>query len=169
MSGNTRKLTLAALLGALQLVLLLLSAVLPSGRLAFAALAGVLGAGILLECGLKHTILAYIAVSLLGLLLLPQKGMAALFALFFGYYPMVKSGAERLDRRWKEWLVKLGVFNLAFAAAYALLRLGFLSGVELPGLWLGFLWLGANAVFVLFDLGFTALIAFYLQRVHRLK
>ncbi len=165
MRNRTRKLTLAAMLAGVQVVLLLLGSVLPSGRVALAALAGVLGAGIVLECGMSWAALAWVAASLLSLLLLPQKAPAILFAAFFGWYPLVKSLAERLKNRVSEWAVKLLAFNAALALCWLLLSRGFLTGLELPAIWPSVLILGLELVFIAFDIAFTGLIGIYRQKI----
>ena len=167
MNNNVRQMTLAAVMAALQTVLLYLGSVVPSGRLALAALAGVLGAGIVMECGYPHALSAWVVVSFLGLLLLPQKGTAIVFAAFFGWYPMVKSLAERLKSRIAEWAVKLLAFNAALALCWVLLRWGFLADISLPNVWAGLLILGAEVIFVLFDFAYTGLIAMYERRLRK--
>ena len=96
------------------------------------------------------------AVSVLSLLLCPDKECPALF-LALGYYPLLRPGLQRLGKPVRI-LCKLLVFNLAIAAMYALLLLVF----RLPAvteefkrmqLWLtaAFLLLG-NVTFLFYDL-----------------
>jgi hypothetical protein len=59
----------------------------------------------------------YAAVSLLSLLLGPDKEAAAVFV-FLGYYPIIKPW---VDRRMLPFVWKLGIFNLSIGLLYALL------------------------------------------------
>lgn len=163
---GARRVAFSALLAALSLVILYLSAVFPAGRLALVAVAGLLPAAAVIRFGIPSGAACFAASALLALLLLPDKGNALLYLLFFGYYPLVKSAAERMRRRVWEWAVKLLVFN----GAFALLYFGFsaLFVRTLPGGWVpGLLWLAGNAVFVLYDIGFSGLIAQYQRRLGR--
>jgi hypothetical protein len=98
MLKGTRPLALAAMLAAAEFILLLLGSVIPSGRLALAAIAGTANFITHIECGRRNTLLVYAAVSLLGLILPPLKAPAVLYFAFFGYYPLVKSVIERLGK-----------------------------------------------------------------------
>ena len=59
----------------------------------------------------------YAAVSLLSLLLGPDKEAAAVFV-FLGYYPIIKPW---VDQRKLPFLWKLGIFNVSILVLYALL------------------------------------------------
>ncbi len=72
---------------------------------------------ILWLCGKRLAWAWYAAVSVLCLLLAPDKEAAALFV-FLGYYPIVKPW---LDRRWLPWLWKTLLFNGAVLTMYSLL------------------------------------------------
>lgn len=164
MRNKTRALTRAALLAGLSFVLLLLGAVLPSGRLALTACAGVLTALVVLQSGLAYAVGTFLCAGILGILLLPQKIPGILYLAFLGYYPIIKSLAERLRRRWLEWGLKLGVFNGAFLFLWLVAR-GFLA----PGIVISMplLLLGANIVFVVYDRGLSGLIYYYIVHISK--
>lgn len=155
------------MLAALQLVLMYMGSVMPSWKLALTALAGIINAAVLVECGAVSAVLSFTAVSALGLLVMPQKSIALLYVLFFGYYPLIKSLAERTRNRVLEWVVKIAVFNFACAICWAALRFGFITDIVLPDIALVLLWLGLNVVFVIYDIGLSKLIMLYIQRIHR--
>ncbi len=154
------------LLAALSLAVLFLAGVSPTGRLSLTALSGLAVAAAVLKTGLGGGFLCWAAVSILGVALLPSKSCAALYAVFFGLYPAIKSLIERLGRLWLEWALKLLFFLAAmtlcvlalkglfseevFAAAFDKLALAYPVGC---------------AAFVLYDLAFTGLIRIYLIRV----
>lgn len=77
-------------------------------------------------CGNRMAWAWYGAVSILGLLLAPDKEAAAVF-LFLGYYPIVK---PRLDPLRASWLWKGLLFNCSVGLLYWLL-IGFLGVSEI--------------------------------------
>ena len=156
------------MLAALQIVLMYIGTVIPSWKLALTAFAGVLNAAVLIECGVSHSLICFAAVSALSALILPQKSLAILYIVFFGYYPLLKSAAEHISKRWLEWVVKLAVFNFACVLCMAALRFGFISDINLPDIALAVLWLGLNVVFVIYDIGLTQLIGLYIHRIHKI-
>lgn len=162
------KVAYPAVLGALAVILVYLASLAPTGRWGIVALAGLLPAAAVVSVGLKAGFLCWAGASLLVLLLVPDKFCALLFTVLFGLYPMVKSMAEKPRRRFVEYLVKLGFFNMVFTGLY----LGMMGAMlaSLPGplgdsLWA--LYPAANIVFVLYDYGFSKLIAVYIGRVQR--
>ena len=156
------------MLAALQIVLMYVGTVVPSWKLALTAMAGVINAAVLIECGVGSSVICFAAVSVLGALILPQKSLAFLYIVFFGYYPLLKSAIERIRKRGLEWAAKLVVFNLACALCMTALRFGFVSDISLPDIALAVLWLGLNVVFVIYDIGLTQLIGLYIQRIHKI-
>lgn len=164
MNGKVRLLTLTAMLTALCVVLLYISAVLPTMRLAIVTVAGLLTAAAIIENGIAAGIFLFTASSLLGLLISPLRGNILIYMLFFGYYPIAKGIIEKIRLKPMEWALKLLLFNLALTAAALLYRKGFLSGIELPQLAVYLFYLAANAAFVVYDIAFSGLIAWYLRR-----
>lgn len=167
MKNKTKIITIAAMLAALQLALLYIGTVLPTWKLAMAAVAGVITAAGLIECGVVSSVLTYVAVSALGLIILPQKSVGLFYAVFFGYYPLIKSLAEHAKSRALEWMCKLAVFNFSCAMCYMALRLGFLTDVYTLKTAIYIVWIALNAVFVIFDIGLSKLIFFYIERIHK--
>ena len=106
-------------LAALSLLLLYLATMLPSGRIGMVAVAGLVPAVGVISGGLATGFLSYGAAGLLGLLLLPDKGSALLYVLFFGLYPMIKYLIERLRKLPLELVLKLVFFNLILIAMIA--------------------------------------------------
>lgn len=162
------KVAYPAVLGALAVILVYLASLAPTGRWGIVALAGLLPAAAVVSVGLKAGFLCWAGASLLVLLLVPDKFCALLFTVLFGLYPMVKSMAEKPRKRFVEYLVKLGFFNMVFTGLY----LGMMGALlaSLPGPLGGSLWAlypAANIVFVLYDYGFSKLIAVYIGRVQR--
>lgn len=158
------RVALGGVLAALSLLLLYLASVMPSGRLAAVAVAGLVPVAGVVSGGLATGFLSYAAAGILGFLLLPDKGCALLYAAFFGLYPMIKSLIERLRRLALEILLKLVFFNAVLAA----LLFGFSAFLlpMLPQLLQSTLliFLAGNIVFLLYDYGFSKLITYYASR-----
>ena len=119
-----------------------------------------------LTAGRAAGYLCWAASALLGLFLLPDKGVALLYLIFLGLYPVVKNNIEGLRRLPLEWLCKLACFNAALSLFWFALRALFLPD---PPVWLGertwLLYLAGNLIFVLYDVGLSRLIALVMARM----
>ncbi len=164
--NETFRLTFPALMAALSLALLYVSAVLPTGHWGVAAAAGLFPAAAVCTVGLWGGVGCYAAVAVLGLLLVPDRLVALLYALFFGLYPVVKSPMEQIKNRWLSLSVKIVYFNAVLTLFYLVFSRLFLPAlpqiVEGRG-WL--LYLAGNVIFLVYDFGLTKLIAFYQARI----
>ena len=165
---QTGKIALGGVLGALALVVMMLT-VIPIATYALPAIAGALLIPLVVEWGAKMGFSVYAVVAVLSLLLAPDKEAAFLFGAFFGHYPTVKAILEhRIARRPVCWLGKLVIFNVCVVAAYALMIWAFhlpmdefeLFGVAVPWLLLAF----GNVVFVIYDIALTSAITLYVYR-----
>ncbi|MBQ9964586.1 MAG: hypothetical protein IJP14_05650 [Clostridia bacterium] len=168
----TSRVALGGILSALSLLILCLT-IFPFATYALPPLAGIALIPLVIECGKKWAFLAYAAVSLLALLIVPDMEAKLLFVAFFGYYPIIKAVFESFHSRLLEWVTKLAVFNGAVVGAYLLLSLLGLplddfriAGVALPlsAFLLAFLLMG-NVIFVLYDLGVTRSLPLYFVRI----
>lgn len=165
---SAAKVAYPAVLGALSLVLLYISSVVPTGNWGIVAAAGLLPAAAVVSVGLKAGFLCWAGVSILAFFLIPDKFCVLLFAALFGLYPMIKSLVELLQRKPMQYLLKLVFFNAAFTLIY--LAMGSAVTGSLPpmlgsSIWI--LYLAGNAVFLLYDFGFSRLIAVYIVYIQR--
>lgn len=168
-NGKTFFLTFGAMLAGLGLLLLYGSGVVPSGQWALSALAGILNAAAVISLGLKGGFCVYVLVGVLGLLLVPNKLNVLLYALFFGLYPMIKSLLERLKSKTLSWALKFLFFDLAlcvFAFGFGRAFLPLLPAAL--GRHTSLVLLAGNGAFLVYDLGFSQLIGFYMARVGRI-
>ena len=165
MKGSTRKLTRAGILTAMAVALLYAGAWVPRGGIALAALACLVGAAVLIECGLWWALGHYLVTALLALLLSPDKTPALWYALVLGPWPVLKHVIERLESPVARWALKLAVFCVCMAALYFLFSAAFTGAMpEAP---VYFLLPALALVFIAFDIAFTRLIGLYVRRVHR--
>ena len=163
----TARITYPAILGALSLVFVYVGAVAPSGNWGLVALAGLFPAAVVISFGLKSGFLCWVGVSVLAFVLIPGKFCALLYAVLFGLYPMLKSVIEGLRKKTVGYVLKLAFFNIAFTILYTVMRVAVLD--SLPNIlqtgWL--LYVVGNVVFLVYDFGFSKLIAFYIARIAR--
>ena len=98
---------------------------------------------------------------------MPDKANALLYLLFFGLWPMLKSLLERLPGRPAEWAGKLAVFNAVLTLCWFGLKALFLPFLPsaLTAAWM--VYAAGNVAFVIYDIGFSKLIAFYVARVDK--
>ncbi len=110
----SKKISLAAILSALSVVILLLGSVLETVTLSAAAIASLCIAVAVIELGKSYAFITYACTATLAFLLLPNKDPMLYFSCFFGYYPIIKKLTEYLNKP-LGYLLK----GLTFTAAYA--------------------------------------------------
>ena len=106
---------------ALCIALMLLGTIIPVAMFIAPAVAGFLIATVCVECGRTMAWTAYAAVSLLGLLFVPDKEIALIFTVLLGYYPLVKPRFDRIRPALLQTGCKLLLCNGAVLAMYGLL------------------------------------------------
>ena len=123
MKGRRKSWTVAycGMAAALCVALMLLGAVIPLAMFIAPAVAGFLIATVCVECGPQMAWTAYAAVSLLGLLFVPDKEVALIFTVLLGYYPLVKHRFDRIRPALLRGVAKLLLCNGAVLAMYSLL------------------------------------------------
>lgn len=159
---------LGGVMAAGSLAVLWLACAAPSGRIGLTAAAGLFPMVATLYAGRAAGYLCWAAAALLGLVLLPDKGVALLFLTFLGLYPVVKGRIETIDRLTVEWGLKLCWFNLTLTLFWFVLQELFLP--EAPE-WLAgstlLLYLGGSLIFVVYDIGLSRLVTLLRARLFR--
>lgn len=166
---QTSRIALGGMMGALTLLCLMLT-LFPYATYALPALAGLFLIPVVVECGKRFAVTLFAATAILSLLITPDLEAKWLYVCFFGYYPILKAVAETRRSRAAEWGIKIGTFNIAVVAVYAIIsRLGFslnefaVTGIALP-VTLGAFLLAGNVVFVLYDVALTRALPLYFLR-----
>ena len=131
MRERSRRLALCGVLAALSVVFLSMGALLPMATFCCPILAMLCILPVLEEYGGKTALLFYAAVSLLAILLAPDKEVALLYV-FLGWYPTLRPRIDRaLPGRLLPALIKLILFAAAVSAMYTLaifvLGMGYLA------------------------------------------
>lgn len=112
-----------------------------------------------IEIGGFYPWLVWLTVSVLGLLLLPDKFGSLVFCVFAGYYPILKQRFERLHPA-ISWILKITIFNVSLTVIiYVSKKL-----LGLPDAEIAFsiaVYATCNLVFGLYDIALTRLISLY--------
>ncbi len=114
---NSEKAAVGGLCTALSVVLLFFTSVLYIFTYVVPMVLGVLMSTVKKTFSSACAWSVYIAVSVLSLFLVPEKESVLMYVLFFGYYPIIKSGIEKIRPAAFAFIVKLILFNITVAAA----------------------------------------------------
>ena len=163
MKFSAKQLARISILAALGTVLLVLASLLPTARIAVLAAASFPVCAALMMCGPVWSAVVFAGTAALGMLLLPGTAAAG-YAVFFGWYPIVKSLCEKI----RDIRLCISAKGLVFTAAFALYRLAavslFAAEAAVPWYWL---YLIGLAVFYVYDWAYSILIRFYLDKLAR--
>lgn len=162
---QTRALAVSAMTAALCVLLLFLGNLTQVADVSFAALSTLLIWFLYLEYGKGFALGAYLTVSLLSLLLLPNKSAALLFAGFFGWYPLLKLPLERLPGVFA-FLCKFLAVN-AVCVTLSLLFGGILGLEGYSPLLLLLLLALYDLAFILFDIAMGKFVYFYVEKLRK--
>lgn len=166
--NNTKKITLCGMVASLSIVIMLTS-YFPYLTYAIPALAGIFMMVPLIECGVSWSVGTYIASSAI-IFITGETEAKLLYVLFLGYYPILKSIIERINKQAVEWVLKFICFNVAAVAFYYVSSMVFAVSFDDFGEWgrygaLIFLGL-CNVVFVLYDIGISRVASYYMFKLH---
>lgn len=164
---KTRRIAVSSVLSALGVVMLYLGSMVEVLDISMAVIASLICVFAVIEYGKGYPWLIFTVTALLSLLLLPNKTPAAMYAVFFGFYPIIKEKLERLPRA-LSWVLKEVIFNVAFAVIALLTVFLFTVGeidVGLPYI-IGIVFLG-ELTFVLYDIAMTRLISLYIYKLRK--
>ncbi len=149
--------SLGGVISSLCLLLMFFTAVFPALSLTLPLFAGLLIMVMSIETNPTWGFITFSCVSILSFFTTPDKQSALFFALFFGYYPILKYVFEKLSAKILTILLKLIVFNLAMAVFFYLINeIFFAVDLRTEFSFLGdylIIWLLAimNIVFYLYD------------------
>ncbi|ADQ46665.1 hypothetical protein Calkro_1819 [Caldicellulosiruptor kronotskyensis 2002] len=147
---STRKITYAGMMVALTIIFLIFASILPRANSIFYILCSVSIMIIVWLFGIKEGFIVYIASSLLGVFLIPNKFVAMVYILIFGLYPIIKALCERGFPIYIEFFLKFLYYNLALIILYFMFKLIIR---ELPHFKFGMLLtvVSSEVIFILYD------------------
>lgn len=166
MGSRARKLAIAAVMTAFTVIFLYVGSLLPIEQLGIIAFSSLFCVAAVIEAGISSAVLVFIGSSIIGALVVQFRPMINFYVLFFGYYPIVKSLAEKIRLPVLKWAVKLAVFNGALSALWFLFS-NLIFNPSIFKLGTALVYILGNAVFILFDIGLTRLISFYIARISK--
>lgn len=117
---KSKQIALCGLLGAIMVVIMLLGSIFPLTSVLCPAISGLFLIPAAREAGSRSAIMLYIAVSILSLLLVPDKEAALLFSLLLGPYPLLYSYLNRIKLKALRIIAKLLFCNLLLILVYVL-------------------------------------------------
>lgn len=161
-NGSART-ALAGMLAALSVVVLFIGAVTGVMDLTGICVASAFTAIAVVELGGAYPWLIWAVTTVISFILLPDKSVAATYALFGGVYPMLKLYFERLSRI-AEWAAKLGYGVVVLGVLYALSRFVFGIPQETGWLMMG-LGVGYAVFFVVYDYALSVAMTMYMRRL----
>lgn len=116
-SNQVHTVALGGILAAIAMVIMCLGGLIPVATFICPMLCIIAGHLVLRRCGRRIAWAWYVAVSILSLLLGPDKESAAVYC-FLGFYPYVKGA---LEKRKSLWIGKLILFNAMVGIMYSAL------------------------------------------------
>ena len=163
---NAKRIAFCGVMTALCVVILTLGALSGVGNYAASMLAGLclLPAG--WEWGRKTELILWIAVSLVGAIVIPDPETILLFAAFFGWYPVFRDFLVRFSLPLR-LLLKLLVFNLAAVGCEILVMKVLAPEAEEPWVLIVLLLLG-NAAFLIYDAALPKIALLYRIRLRKI-
>lgn len=117
----------------------------------------------MIEIGGYVPFLVYGVTSVLSFILLPNKGSALLYIIFFGFYPILKKYLEGLPT-FVSWALKFAVFNV-FVFAYLFLAKA-LFNIEAGSMKIYVIIL-LNVIFFTFDLVLSLFVSVYVLKLRK--
>ncbi|BCS81678.1 hypothetical protein [Anaerocellum diazotrophicum] len=161
---NARKITYAGMMVALTIIFLIFASTLPRANSIFYILCSISIMIMVWIFGIKEGFVVYIASSLIGFFLVPNKFVAVVYILIFGLYPLIKALCERGFPVYLEFFLKFLYYNLALIILYFMFKLII---KELPHFKFGLALtiVSSEVIFILYDY----LLTLILQKLKSLK
>ena len=165
-SGGAGNLSIAAMFSAFSLLFLYLASVLPGMQIVLYFLSSIFVMGIMLEESYGLAILSAMVVSVLGLLLLPDKILLLPYVFFFGHYGIGKYLIEKRFGKVSAMVLKYIYFNIALALLYFTAQS--LLFAQLPfNLPLYMFIIIMEVIFLVYDFLFSKATLFYDERLRK--
>lgn len=168
MNPKTRRLALNGMMAAMSIVILLFGSMLGIGIYAGPMLAGLFLLPIGRELGRRDQAMIWLAVSLLGFMLISDMEQNLMYLCLFGCYPILRPWFQKLQKPVR-LIAKLAYFNVVIIAAEAIVLLFFAPEAMGAALIITLLVLG-NVTFLCYDLAipvFDVVMAKYLHQIFK--
>lgn len=166
-SRKSFSLAVSGVFTAFSIVFMLIANVIPTLSMVAPSFASLFVFVVLAECGTTIAVMLYIAISLLGMILVPDKTIVLWFILLFGHYPLLKVKIEQCKSKLWAYVIKFLLLNSLLAVTIALFHLVFpvASGseeLETLGIWMLLIYIVLGQVaFFFYDRLLTNLLKAY--------
>lgn len=140
------------------------------GVLAYVApiIAGIVIISVYKNLSKKEAIVVYVTVSILTLLLMPDKECSLTYIFFFGYYPIIKENIEKLQK-FVSLIIKLLIFNAGIIVSQLICF--YVFGIPFDDIFgecgIAILLIMANVVFFLYDKMLNLAEVLYMKKLYR--
>lgn len=158
----SKKIAYTGILLALNIILLLLSNIIPINTIFFMGLASFLISIVIMEYGLKLGILFYIASVVLSFLVLSNKAQWLIYVFTFGIYGLIKYFVEKDRPFYIDILLKLVYANLSILSLYFMIKGIIYIPINI------FTILVFQFAFLIYDYVYTLFIDYYEQRIRKI-
>ena len=165
---NTGKITFSAIMSALAVVIMLTS-YFPYLTYAIPAIAGLCVMVVLIETDYKWAVFTYISSAVL-VFMFAEMESKFLYVFLFGYYPILKSLIEKINKQIFEWILKIIIFNISILLVYVVFSKLFALSLDdfgaLKQYGVAILLLLSNIVFIVYDIAVSRMSIVYINMLH---
>lgn len=161
---SAKKIAFASVMCAMNVVILFLGSIIETLDMSTAAIASFVTVICMLEVGTVYSVTVYAATSTLAFFMLPNKTVVLIYALFFGFYPILKRYFERLGCIFS-WCAKLVLFNVVIFILLTVARTLFFPDID--GIKTSLVVL-MNVIFFTLDLALSLFVTAYARRFRSL-
>lgn len=154
-------------MAALSVVVLYLASILPTLKLTVCLVASAIICIVMMKYGVRGSMVVYLAASVVALIISPDKTVAVGYLLFFGNYPIIKAFIENIDNLKMEWIIKIVLFVVYTAAAFAAMTIFFSGVINFPYSKI-FIFVAAVVAAVIYDVALSLFISEISRRFSKL-
>ncbi len=161
---KVKKIALSGVFTALCTVFLLIGSIFQTLDLSAAAFGSIIIMVAMIEMGKSYAFSVYLASSILSLILLPNKTAALVFALFSGFYPIIKEPLNRIKPLFLSYTARVLLFNATLSLLIYILSKAMLLSTDVFWYTIAFYLLG-NLTFIVYDFALERVALTYVIRI----
>jgi hypothetical protein len=158
----SKKIAYAGILLAINIILLMLTNIIPINTLFIMGLASLPISIVIMEFGLSIGVIFYMGSAVLSFLVMANKFQYLIYIFTFGIYGIVKYLCEKYKSIYFEYALKILFANLAVVILYFILREFVLIPVNL------FTIIAFEIIFLIYDRVYSSFIDYYNERIRKL-
>ena len=125
-----KNLTLGAVVSALIVALFYIATLVQTGTVAIYFVISLLLMVLVIEAGIRTSIVSYVATAIILAFISPDKGMAIAYTMFIGLHPVLKAFFERPYKAVRHWMLKLPFFIIVTVSGMFVFS-AFVAGFDL--------------------------------------